>query len=47
MPSSAYRFIDLSFRRLGNLRDHRPVRRIHVGELTLSGHEAAIDVILN
>jgi hypothetical protein len=39
--------IYLRFICFGNLRDHRPVRRIHVGKLALPGHEAAINKILD
>ena len=46
-PSRVYGLIYLRFVCFGDLRDHRAVRRIHVGKLVLSGHEAAIDVILD
>jgi hypothetical protein len=42
-----YGLIYLRFICFGNLRDHRAVRRIHVGKLVLSGHKAAIDIILD
>jgi len=46
-PRGGYRLIDLPFGCFCNLRDHLPVRRIHIVELLLSGHEAAIDIILD
>jgi hypothetical protein len=46
-PSGGYRLIDLHFGCFRDPRDHLPVRRIHIVELLLPGHEAAIDVILD
>jgi hypothetical protein len=46
-PGRTHSFVHLSFVGLGDLRDHRSVRRIHIRELALPGHESAINVILD
>jgi hypothetical protein len=46
-PRGMHCLVNLRLGRFHDLRDHRPVCRIHIVELVLSGHEAAIDVVLD
>jgi hypothetical protein len=46
-PSRVHSLVYLRLAGFGNLRDYRSVRRIHIRELALPGHEPSINVILD